>query len=1182
MTMINKLTQFELNAHVKQIGFWVGALLLAWMAFVITGQRGSNLLFANSSYAITQTFLFISPNIIFIVCVLGSSTLLRDSQYKIESLIFTTPIDKFQYLTSRYLGLVFAALTLLLIVMLVMMLTLLKIEPALIGPFNVSYYLVSFGIFVVPAVLLSCSVVFATAMFSKSMIAVYVAGVVVYALYIVGSVFGNSPMLAGSSPLLNDSAGFASLLEPYGFIAFIEQSSYWTAEQRNTLMPALSGDLLINRMLWLAISVSLFVFTYYKFTFRQPTTVKANKQANEDSREFADDTPYKAIDITHDFHRFNVAIWWSKLKLEYASVSRGFTFIVLLVITVVFTAALLIGNIFSGPISNGQPYFPQTAMILEILQQPLSDIGMLVAIFYAVELFWTERVVNFNALVDATPTRNFTFYLAKLTTVLAVAFTLITASIIVGIVFQLTQQYVDIEPLLYLSLYYYAGMPIMLAALLTLFLQRFTVNKSMGLLLGFGVFVTNIVVKAVLFKHPLISFAYKPQFIYSDMTQTLYHADALHWYNAYWLSFGVILAVLTVKFWQRGLSTVSQKFTRGALATLVLAGSSMAVSGSYIYYQTNVFNDFLTKEQLLDKQEQYEKQYALFQSLPMPTMTDINVAVDIFPNQRVYNAKGTASFENQTNKSIDKILLSQISSGHIEQHVSLNGATLESFDEVNNQYVFQLTKPLLPGEKSTFSFDFNVVHNAFDPLDGEHYVTQGGAYIELEDVLPQFGFDQRLVMDDENEREKRRLPVQLFSAPTENDQLERDDWVNFETVVSTADTQRVVTVGHLQKSWTDNGRNFYHYKTKGKVAQQLAYISATFDVATQQHNGVDISIYHSPDHNKDNELVFDALTSTMDYFAEQFMPYQNDQFTVVELPHFASNQSFGSAQPGMYLGVENRFFNLNNEGSEHNPLLRGVSHEFAHQYWGNYLDPNYIGGYAVLTETLCKYTELVMARQHYGQYAANVEVHLSIDRYLQMRSYNEHIENPLYQAGFEPFIYYSKGKQVMHAMLDLIGEAKINQALKGLLQSHAYPKKPTSLDLLNAFNDVATDKQKRIINDLFKRVVFHDFEIKEVDTKQQPNGEYATTVQVNTLKMVLNQQTNKEQFELIDEEIEVGLYSSFPAVDNHNVMHLKKFHFNADENTITLYSKEKPSYVSIDPNRFRIDRSMVNNVMEIN
>ncbi len=1179
--MISKLTQFELSAHFKQIGFWVAALLISWMTFLITGQRGSQLLFANSSHAIAQTMLFIVPNIIFVVCVLASSTLLRDSQYKMESLIFATPIDKFHYLTSRYLGLVLATLTLMAIAILVMMITLLKLEPALVGPFQLSHYVINFFIFFVPAVLFSCSVVFATAMFSKSMIAVYVSGIAVYVLYMIGSVLGNSPLMATSSPLLNEGVGFAALLEPYGYIAYIGQSAYWTAEQKNTLMPSLSGDLLLNRILWLTVSVSLFVITYYKFNFRQPAPVKKAKNTVSESLKSTLINTYQAVDVKHDFHSFNVQIWLSKLHLEYASITRGFTFIVLLIITVVFCGAILVSNIFNGPISNGQPYYPLTALMLEMLEQPLSDIGMLVAIFYAVELFWTERNVNINGLIDTTPTRNFTFYLAKLTTVLAVAFTLITAAIVVAILFQLSQSYFDIQPSLYLFLYYYAGMPITMAALLTLFLQRFASTKSLGLLFGFGIFAANIVIKFALFEHPLVSFAYKPQFIFSDMTQSLYHLEALNWYNAYWLSFALVLSVFTVKMWQRGTSTMSQKFTRGSIIALVLSGSSLAISGGVVFYQTNVAHEFLSKEEQFDRQEQYERDYESFKSLALPTVISIDVAVDIYPSESKYRANGSYVYQNQTDKNIEQLLITFVSSGKLTQELQLKAATLVEYNDVYKQYIYQLNQPMMPGETRSLVFDMTIEHSAFVELDGEHYVTENGTYIELEDVMPQFGFDNRLTISDEEERITRGLSEEHFRAPTNADQKVSDDWINFETVVSTSANQQVVAVGHLEKTWTENGRNFYHYKTKDKVIQQLAYVSAEFNDVVKNHNDVAIKIYHHPKHNKDNELIYDALTQTMDYFNHHYIPYKSDEFTVAELPYFSSNQSFGSAQPGIYLGVENRFFNLDNEDAQHNPLLRGVSHEFAHQYWGGYLEPNYIGGYATLTETLCKYTELVMARKLYGKYAANVEVHLSIDRYLQMRSYNSQVENPLYAVGFEPFIYYSKGKQVMHAMLDLLGEEKINRALKGLLLSHGYPNKPTSLDLLDAFYSVAEPAQKPIIDDLFKRVVFHEFEIHDANTTQNAQGLYVTEVDVSTRKLVLNRDTNEEEYELINEELEIGLYSGYPDVDNGNVLTLSKIHFNQDRSTISLYSKEKPSYVQIDPNRYRIDRAMVNNVMEL-
>jgi len=1186
--MLKELTQFELKYHLKQGSFWAVTFCFIWMAVLMTSQRGSALLFANSAYAITESILFISPNIIFALCVLASATLIRDNQYKMEPIIFTTPMDKFQYLASRYLGIVSASMLIFFIMVVAMMTTLFFLDDTLVGPFHLSHYLLSYCIFIIPSILLCSSVVFATAMLSKNTIAIYVAGIVIYVLYILVSILGNSPMMAGSNTLLSDSTGFAALLEPYGLIAFMEQSAFWTSEQRNVLTPEFSGNLLFNRLLWLAASASLFAYTYHRFTFRadnkEPKQSKTLIDDNDKPLSLSHAENYDAVTPKQNFEKFNVSIWFSKLKLEYLTATKGKTFIILLLVTMIFTLGNLMGNIFDGPINNGQPFYPLTSMILELLRQPLTDIGSLVAIFYAVELYWNERTVNMDSLIDVTPTRNLTFYLAKLSTVLAVCFTLIVSSIITAIGFQLSQGMSDIQPWLYLILFYYAGLPILLTALLVLSLQRLAKNKALGLLLGIGVFMLSVFVKKIGLDHPLAIFAFRPQFIFSDMADTIYHDQAVHWYNLYWLSFGVILSLLTVKFWQRGSSNIAQRFSRLSKGLLTSAVVMFFASGSYVYYQTNIFNEYSTKEQTLEMMAEYELQYQQFAEAPQPTVIDIQVDVDIYPDSRRYQAKGRYIIENQTEKAIDRVMVSIFKQSHIEQNIVFEGAELERYDEKYQTYFYQLNKPMEIGEQHTLNFAFSVTHNAFTELDGEHYVTKGGSYIELEDIMPQFGYDQRYVIEDEEERIERGLTLVKLTLPTADMKRESDDWVNFETTVSTSQSQQVVTVGRLQKSWSEGNRNFFHYKTDHKVQRQLAYTSADFEQINETYKNVDISLFHSPEHDKDNQYTLDALKQTMDYFTQHFGAYRSNQFTIVELPYFSSAQSFGSAQPGMYLGVENRFFNLDNRGEDidaFNPLLRGVSHEFAHQYWGGYIEPNYVGGYALLTETLCKYIELVLARKIYGEYSTNIEVHLSLDRYLRTRPYSNNIEKPLFSTGMEPHIYYGKGKQTMHALLDLLGEDKINQALRGLLKNHGYPKKPTSLDLLNEFYLVSNDNQKMMIDDLFKRVVFHDFTLHSAKSTQLANGNYQTEIDISTVKFVLNPESNKEQTEHIDDSLDIALYAGFPEVDNANMLLIQKVNFNKERTTVVIESKEKPSHVNIDPNRFRIDRNLVDNVIPV-
>ena len=120
-----------------------------------------------------------------------------------------------------------------------------------------------------------------------------------------------------------------------------------------------------------------------------------------------------------------------------------------------------------------------------------------------------------------------------------------------------------------------------------------------------------------------------------------------------------------------------------------------------------------------------------------------------------------------------------------------------------------------------------------------------------------------------------------------------------------------------------------------------------------------------------------------------------------------------------------------------------------------------------------------------------------------------------------------------------------------------------------------------MIDDLFKRVVFHDFALHSAKSVQLANGLYEIEIDISTLKLVLDPQSNTEQKEAINDSLDIALYEGFPEVDNANMLQNQKVTFNKDRTSITLQTKAKPSHVSIDPNRFRIDRNLVDNVLAV-
>lgn len=117
-----------------------------------------------------------------------------------------------------------------------------------------------------------------------------------------------------------------------------------------------------------------------------------------------------------------------------------------------------------------------------------------------------------------------------------------------------------------------------------------------------------------------------------------------------------------------------------------------------------------------------------------------------------------------------------------------------------------------------------------------------------------------------------------------------------------------------------------------------------------------------------------------------------------------------------------------------------------------------------------------------------VEIHLF---HLTLNTPSTLSENvPIYKAtGDVPHISYSKGAAAMVELSNVLGEDKVNIALKNFLNNNQYPKKPTSLDLIHEFYNVAPDiSTRKQIDRLFKSIENISFTSgpKSASTKAKP------------------------------------------------------------------------------------------------
>ena len=72
------------------------------------------------------------------------------------------------------------------------------------------------------------------------------------------------------------------------------------------------------------------------------------------------------------------------------------------------------------------------------------------------------------------------------------------------------------------------------------------------------------------------------------------------------------------------------------------------MSGCYVFYNTNVLNDYKNSKDVEKQQANYEKTLKKFELYLQPRIVDVYVEVDLFPETRDFIAEGYFILKNKT------------------------------------------------------------------------------------------------------------------------------------------------------------------------------------------------------------------------------------------------------------------------------------------------------------------------------------------------------------------------------------------------------------------------------------------------------------------------------------------------------------------------------------------------------
>jgi hypothetical protein len=1017
--------------------------------------------YLNSPWVITYVFGLLTISNVFIITLVAAQVLTRESDTLFDRILYATPLQKKHFLPGRFLT-VFS-ISIIYSVLLntgYMFGHLLRAQGGEdLAAFNILYYVYPFLCLTLPNAFFCTAIVTAAGWISRNKLVICIAGLFIYILYMVTGLFSNSPLFANASPVSAESAAIMSLADPFGIVSFFDQTKQWSPLLRNTRVIGLEGDFLLNRLLTITLALVTLLLGYRAYRFTQKE--KRNKVTRTSEPVAPETTARPATIKILSPGRYNLAVLSSFIKLELRSVISGIPMKLVTILWIFFLSVEIYSEIDAG-IRFPQRY-ASSALMIKNIANSFSFFMLPVLLFYSMEMIWRSRSTRIADMESASPVNPIAVLAAKWISLSLIPVLLIILACLMSLGLQLFLHYNHIEWHVYATLLYILIIPTLLYAGIIISIQALVKNKYAGFLLS-AVFIfatSSFMSRATGYSHPLLRFANSYTGQYSEMNGYGAYLNAFGLKMIFWTAFTIPVALVAAQKWSAG------NFRPRAITKLIMI-LCLAVAGVTGFHISRM-SDVRTGTQMNHHAHQYEEKYKGYRTTVQPVIKSVKTQIDLYPNFNRYDIRGEYTMVNQHHQPIDSLLLYCHKDMTIKT-MEINGAELTREDPVFGHYSYHLHKPLQPGDSIRMQFEIGYRWSAYNRHDPFNAIMGNGSFMRISRYYPRLGYQQSNELDDEAERKRRGMPPPAaLKTPEQKDtSATADDFIRFEATISTDGKHTAIGTGELASRWKANGRNYFRYSSPAPIPFRFAVSSAVYACKSSAQDGIPIEVYYHPGHGENVEQLLENTRQALRYCRKNFGEYPFNAIRYAEVSSFTEGFA-ATAYPGVIYMTENMTFHSDLRKQRTRDVINELAgHELAHSWWGDtQVNPQDLEGAIMLTETLAMYTELMIYKEAHGVKAMKdvVEMH----RFIYENSGLAFTDGPLYKVHHKNVaLAYNKGLVTMYELYELIGEQKINLALRNFLSKHAYPKpQPASTDLVNAFLDVSDEKLHGKIRALF-------------------------------------------------------------------------------------------------------------------
>lgn len=1053
---MNTIFLFEAGRFSKHWLTYLVALLLIAIGIFCGNQFNLSVgedIYLNSPYTIGFMTGMLSLAVIFFATVYALQLLFKDQDSKFDRILFSFPLSKFTYLKGKfYVYFLQTFLSFSFLITGFITGQAMRTGSEMQEGFTIIHYIYPLLIFGFINSLVVCSLLFLIALTVKRKLLVVVGGLLLYVFYMIILLFSNSPFMAGSLPQSLETQQFSALIDPFGLSAYFMEARGLTAHQKNNQMVPFTGYLLFNRLLFFMISTGLLSLSLRFFSFFNTSGRKVKISGNVLPLFETNKADYSTVNP--DFS------WKSSFRsvLSFARTDLTYLFKSVAVPSVSILLLFYVGMEMYAEIEKGirlPQKYAGSGLMAATISENFHLFGLLISAYFLNDVYWRSSSSGFYLIENSTY-----FSQNRLTGhFISISFLLFFFTVILivqGIIFQAAYQYLHIDWNAYLGVVLFNTFPLMLFSGLILLMNDRIPNKFIALGVSvLTVFVLSGPVSGKLIRYPLFR-------IFSDFKGTYSDFNGYGIYEKAFLQrllFGT--GIISILWMLNSIIKIKK-------VPVLASGFSIVLLISGIFAGVMFMKGYIPKneDQVILSSAAYEKNYRKYEKLPQPDIINLLTEIKLYPSNNAYQIVGKYTLKNQTHQPINKVLINFNKNLKLESAVMRSGNEMTKIDK--NITEVSLRQPLLPGKTASLNFTLSYQCLAVNGHQSFNAIIENGSFMRISRYYPTIGYEKDNEIQDEKQRSQFNLGKPTALKAPEAPEISKKDFINLTMIISTEKKQTAIGTGDLVRKWSQSGRHYFEYKAE-QIPFRFAVSSAEYKIKSENYKGITINIFYHQKHFENVSHLLENAKLTLDYCQQNFGQYPFKTINFAEISSFTRGFA-ATAYPSAVFMPEDMIFHANIRADKKQDVINELAgHELSHLWWGNsQINPDDREGSVMLTETLAMYTEMMLYKKMHGKEKMIERIHVHQQIYDNEKGLSENV--PIYKAtGDVPHISYSKGAAAMVQLGNLIGEDKVNLALKNFLNNHQYPQKPRSLDLINEFYNIAPDlSTRKQIDRLFK------------------------------------------------------------------------------------------------------------------